>query len=435
MSSPAEIGLLDDRPEGNDARLWGGLTTLSNDLATLLPSLPSTSPILLNGSWGSGKTTLLRAVERRLVQPTDTDQKEHPVVWFDAWRYEREAGLLPALVRTVWEAAPAREEVEKQDFFDPLWRSAVALGLRAAPAAATLAGVGFLTPLLKALSPAAVQKDLDALPSPVPQVDETEQLRARFGKLVHKYWHEQPVTILIDDLDRCSPQGAVTLLEGIRLLLIDAQDTPCRFVVALDKGILVQAVSHHFEGIEGFDGNRYLEKIFPLSFEVPIPDPFAVGDLMEHFLRIDGSEPSGNNQRAALSEALRDPLFANPRLMKRCVNRLRLVTYFEHRADDRAQSESNADDHALARWLAAIERWPALRALLQQRGDDDAFWQSVVEASAGAHSQARVKALDPEVHALLAEEGIRPWIRNASERDGWFGELRHADRRMQRRGL
>jgi len=422
-------GLLDDLPETNWPSLRGGLQELADSVAELAPFLPAGRPLLLSGEWGSGKTTLLLAMKNRL------DENKVPVVWFDAWRYEREATLLASLIRAVWEQSTKPDKLKKT-VFEPLWRSALTIGLQFAPEIASLAGFGFLKPLLKLLDPAALQKGLDAVPTletMVPPDDEASELQKKFQTLLEEGWpnrpKEQKVVILVDDLDRCSPTGMVALLEGIRLLLVGTCDTPCSFVVALDKDVLAQAVAMHYAGISGFDGHRYLEKIFSIHLSVPLPGPQEVSSLVSQFLTTD---PSGD-QRDALASVLADPLFANPRLMKRCINRFRLVVKFEERAARASGSPSSLaprNDRTLARWIAATERWATLRGLLLKR--EDQYWEKV------AHSlrESGAPLPDQEMEVLLREPGIRPWLqREMLGRIPTVTEFREADQRLRRWGL
>jgi hypothetical protein len=120
--------------------------------------------------------------------------------------------------------------------------------------------------------------------------------------------------IFIDDLDRCSPEAAVSLIEGIRLLVTNQaggrEDLPCRFVMAMDRQILVRAIQHKFAGIGGYDGNRYLEKVFPLAFAVPPPHPAAVNELVEDLWpKLSEDAPPDEHARSAERKAaLRAPL-------------------------------------------------------------------------------------------------------------------------------
>lgn len=405
------------------------LEELGANLAQIAPRLPAGSPVLINGDWGSGKTTLLLAVQESLKDG------QVPVVWFDAWRYEQEGSLLAALVRAVWKASGKRDEI-KESFFNPLWRSALVVGMKFAPEIAGLAGLGILKPLFKILNPETLKAGLEAVPSLetlVPPEDETERLQARFNELLEAGWPQRPeeqrIVILVDDLDRCSPTGMVSLLEGIRLLLVGTGEAPCSVLVALDKTILAQAIAKHYAGISGFDSHRYLEKVFPIHFTVPAPAPGEVGSLVSQFLATDSS----GDEQDALAAVLAEPMFANPRLMKRCINRFRLTVAFEARELSSSGSQDRApsrDDRALARWIAAIEKWPALRDLLRRR--DDAYWEKV----AGALRDATSTLPDKEAAELLHEPGIRDWLRREMQgKDRRVTELRDADERLRRWGL
>ena len=422
-------GLLDDLPETNWQNLRGGLQELAGNVAELAPFLPAGRPLLLVGEWGSGKTTLLLAMKNRL------DEDKVPVVWFDAWRCEREVTLLASLVRAIWEQSTKPDHLKKT-VFEPLWRSALTIGLQFAPEIAGLVGFGFLKPLLNLFDPSAFQKSLDAMPrleTLVPPEDENDKLQKRFKILLEEGWptrsKDQRVVILVDDLDRCSPAGMVALLEGIRVLLLGTGDIPCSFVVALDKEVLAQAVTMHYAGISGFDGHRYLEKVFPIHLAVPIPGPQEVSSLVSQFLTTD---PNGD-QRDALASVLADPLFANPRLMKRCINRFRLVIKFEDRAARALGAPPSLmprNDRTLARWIAATERWASLRGLLIKR--EDQYWEKLARSL----KEPAVPLPDQEAEVLVREPGIRQWLqREMLGRTLTVSEFREADQRLRRWGL
>ena len=285
-----KTNFLHDVPERDYAKLWGGLQKFAGQLAEIVPGLPTTSPVLISGDWGSGKTTLLHAVQQKLKDETAT-------IWFDAWRYEGESALLPALIRSVWLQTPSdlQQDEEAKGFFRTAWKCAVAVGIRAAPLVAKTAGIPFLPDLLEGVTAEAVEDDLNAVGSGrsiKPPPDPTELMWENFAKILRRGWEEHPVIILIDDLDRCSPENAVALLGGVRILInrsTHGDGTPdflaCRFMVALDKRVMAQAIAKKFGGIDNYDGNRYLEKVFPLTFDVPIPRGREVGRLVGRFLQ------------------------------------------------------------------------------------------------------------------------------------------------------
>lgn len=423
---------LDDRPEQRDDQLWGRLNSLAESLTRELPQLPASAPVLISGDWGSGKTTLLHATERRL------QKKGVPVVWFEAWRHEGEILLLPALVRAIWQAAPKeyRENEDAKKNRDRLWQAAVAV---CTGMGSTLAGM--LGPWGTALwggLEAAYKNEKEVLSSP--DKDATEELWKGFQNLVNSAWPSEkskPLIILVDDLDRCSPTGSVSLLDSIRMLVHRADQVNCRFVVALDRTVLAQAVARKFSDISQYEGNRYLEKIFPVSFDLPRLDEEAIGDFVHRL--IEHLTKDRARQREVLSLALSDPIFANPRLMKRCINRFLLLRSFEEtdaaRQSLRGRQETEEEEQRrqviLVRWMAATERWPALRRLLSRRPPE--YWHQIHAAL----SNPETRLPDAEAEILLREQDIQLWLRREllGGKGSQIESYREADERLRRWGL
>lgn len=416
--------LADDSPETEPtvfADVWPGLNRFSQRLDRILTVVPSTTPVLLSGDWGSGKTTLLRAVQRRMAE-------KRTVIWFEAWRYDGQGSLLPALMRTVWDAAPPDwKNGQEPDFFEKLIRSAMTVGMKAAPAVLQWAGVPILPQALTAMQmqrppePAGGKRGWEPPPDPVQEMWES------FSRLVLEAWQGQlPPMILIDDLDRCDPAGMVAVLEHVRILVSSAPELHCRFVVAIDRSIVVQAVGRKFEGISGYDGNRYLEKVFPLSFNLPAPTSQEVSRLIDHVWGRNNA-PADRDHRDFLTQALREPVFANPRLIKRVVNKYRLMQQLEETEGDATVASRN---RYLARWIAATERWPRLRPLLVRQPED--YWDQLQKQLAGGISP------DPEADALLREQGARAWVQRELLKDNPRANLLHyrdAEGRLQSVGL
>src|SRR4051794_10891446 len=84
-----------------DVPLEQNLALGFNDLADAFQSVIETSPaqfaIGLFGGGGSGKTTLMRGIAQRLSHANCA------VVWFSAWRYEKEPHLIVPLLDVVRE--------------------------------------------------------------------------------------------------------------------------------------------------------------------------------------------------------------------------------------------------------------------------------------------------------------------------------------------
>lgn len=404
--------LLSDVPDPS-APSWPGLDVLTARLCSLLDEDAALgAPILLAGDWGSGKTTLLMRIRDFL----DGTTPGH-CVWFEAWRYEGTATLLPGLVRTVLASSP-HAQVKSQSW--QALRAAAAVALRMAPGVALALGGPAAAAGSAMIENLISFKELgeeveDTLPG-----DPVDVLRRRLGTVLEEGWGNRPPTILIDDLDRCAPDRAIELIEQIRAILAPcATPLRCRVVIALDRELLVRAVTRKFQGINGYDGNRYLEKVFPLAIAVPGPPRAEARSLVRAL-----TTSLERDDRAVLIEELGEPEFANPRLMKRCVNRYVLLRRFE--GDERP-----AEVRTMVRWIAASERWSGLRRLMYLHADD--YWVRL-----GEHLHGRLATLDDvEAMRLLAERGAREWLRNKlfPAEGPSIGPFRAADARLRACGL
>ncbi|MBO6773096.1 MULTISPECIES: P-loop NTPase fold protein [unclassified Thalassospira] len=78
--------------------------------------------------------------------------------------------------------------------------------------------------------------------------------------------HNGPLFILIDELDRCKPTYAITLLERIKHLFAVEGAV---FVIATDKQQLAHSISAVYG--EKFDGSRYLRRFFDSTYHFTDP--------------------------------------------------------------------------------------------------------------------------------------------------------------------
>ena len=416
---PSTPVLVDDLPYQDALRPT--LATLANHIANVVDSAPLTCPILITGDWGAGKTTLLHAVCKRLGVELRGDGAV-PTVVFEAWHYESANSLLPALMRRIWETAPSAYRAKK---------AAKALLWELIHWAASVA-TRMITPVsgIALGLPPGLDEELDlgkatkraakVLGDLMPPPDPLDALRDSFARLVRDAWGDKSPVVFVDDLDRCNPHDAVLLLDAIRALATAAERLRVRFVVAIDRTVVTQAISAKFANIRGYDGNRYLEKIFPLEFCVPHPAKQEIRDMIE-LLAVPLDDAERKLTVFALTEALDRPYFANTRLIKRCFNRYRLLRFFEQHGP----AKGDADKLSL-QWIAATERWPRLRTLQQRRQPD--FWTQAAR---------RGTTDDPDFQLLMAEPGFQPWLasHNWPNAVDTLDRYDEADGRLRRFGM
>lgn len=424
-------------------------------------------PVLVAGDWGSGKSSLMLSAYNRIRQKVTDAQPPCAAIWFEAWHYERMGSLLPMLIHAIFEASPdhvrksvfRREEARKIVHVACALFGRVAVGRLLTGDESNKAFMGLLdgTGARALYDDATVFGRADAgLGS-----DPIKAFRESVSKLLRDAWPDEAApypVVFVDDLDRCSPEGMVELIDAIRLLVSGATELGCRFVVALDRDVAVDALSRRFAGLSRFDGNRYLEKVFPLCLHVANPSADDVRTLVRNFLEPEGDgegQPKAgalidHDDQDTLAEVLRESMFANPRLIKRCVDRLHVLKQLEtwtstapadpvpFQTTTRQGTTAHPDpsiggaqldsQRALVQWLAASERWPLLRRIARSHGDD--FWQQLTRYLNDDSGRALI---DPELRRLVDEPTFLEWLKTQGARR--VHDFKSADERLTRSGL
>lgn len=102
---------------------------------------------------------------------------------------------------------------------------------------------------------------------------EIESLRNSFAATLQEL--DVRLVIVVDDLDRCLPDVALSTLEAMRLLLMVERTI---FVIAADETMIRQAVRLRY-GTEAIDADRetsYFDKLVQIPVRVPRPGPNEV---------------------------------------------------------------------------------------------------------------------------------------------------------------
>ncbi len=138
------------------------------------------------------------------------------------------------------------------------------------------------------------------------------------------------LVIFIDDLDRCLPEAALRLLEGIKIYL---NLNNCIVVFGMDHRQLEQSLQKALPGAEtgqtSYYAREYLEKICQDIHYLPVPSQKEKSDYFLELLQtIDCGDHDKKNVHCKILEKLlnkHDCLPANPRKIKILVNRTALV--------------------------------------------------------------------------------------------------------------
>lgn len=215
----------------------------------------------ISGSWGTGKSSLVKMIGESLKN-LDKENK-YIFIDFNAWLYQGYDDARIALLQKVADKIKEVSESRKtctdkvKEFIKRInW-------LRTAKLMASIA-TGIITD--SAVKIAADQPQLldDKEWKSVPR--EIEDFRSRFQELLKEL--EVTLIVLVDDLDRCLPNTAISTLEAMRLLLFIPQTA---FIIAADEQMIRNAVRSHFGNIDLSDDlvTSYFDKLIQIPLRVP----------------------------------------------------------------------------------------------------------------------------------------------------------------------
>jgi hypothetical protein len=261
--------------------------------------------VAIDGDWGTGKTFFVTNWVK------DIQLAGHPVVHFDAWKNDLSdeplLGFIAELrtgLRPLVEKLPSGNRAKVAGVKK---LKAVMGHLRRAVLPATLAiskglmkkGVGLAAEELTDIyrdAESAVEDD----PSDSGTKTKDEVLDELFANAIEGHSEKKkameetkssieellthlddkleitlPLFVFIDELDRCRPDYAIRLLEGVKHLF-DAKGV-C-FVVSTNISQLSESLRAIYGA--GFDARRYLRRLFSYEYVLPDPDFYSFAEVM-----------------------------------------------------------------------------------------------------------------------------------------------------------
>src|SRR5690606_13284110 len=230
------------------------------------------------GDWGSGKSSLMKMVAENYEK-----SEEVLVISFNGWLFEGYEDAKTVLMgRIVDEIIKKRKLAErgiklaakllKKIDVMKVGGSALRYGVGFAtmgPAGLALASASDMFSKLKEEDYVQYIKDRQE------NKDHEETLRTNIQEF-HRNFEDlinetkiKKIVVLIDDLDRCSPDTVIGTLEAIKLFLF-TKDTA--FIIGADERLIKHAVRRRFPEIPGDNtevGRDYLEKLIQYPIRIP----------------------------------------------------------------------------------------------------------------------------------------------------------------------
>ncbi len=254
--------------KGNDLL---GRAPFAHKLTALVDALDDPTVIALDGGWGSGKSFFLKGW---IGEHAKTGGKAR-LIYFDAFKEDFLDDPLVSLVAALIETLPVKLKSERalNALKKNAWKIAkpvLRIGAAAATYGLTEAAVAALDPAIEAASKEAT----DALDA-ADKFFEREQgkraameaFRTALSELTEPQEQDGPrqkIVIIVDELDRCRPDYALSLLETIKHFF---NVEGVHFVLGVNLSELENSVRARYGA--GCDARTYLEKFVTLTTKLP----------------------------------------------------------------------------------------------------------------------------------------------------------------------
>ncbi len=250
----------------------------------------------VSGSWGTGKSSLVKMIGASLKK-AHADDSKYLFLEFNAWLYQGYDDARMALLQSVAdkllaEAEAQQSHVDKAVEFAkrikwlgvgklvaPTIAGALMGGTLGGPLGAVIGAAGGLCKAGSTPTPEDIEKVKDAYATLQPELagllkekaekslpQEIQELREKFEKLLDSL--DVTLVVLVDDLDRCLTDTAISTLEAMRLLLFMPRTA---FIIAADEQMIRGAVRAHFRNVDLSDElvTSYFDKLIQVPLRVP----------------------------------------------------------------------------------------------------------------------------------------------------------------------
>ena len=294
-------------------------------------ALGSEGPLSIGvfGRWGVGKTSVLHLARGIIDESPRAAAGEITTVMFNAWQYEAEEIPLVPLIASILQELETSKD--RRDGPARQLRSALRSAL-CGLSAEVKGNVPFVGEMKLAFDAEKAIKRFETLRAQWIDQQMERSLYFNAFQVLREVQRtataasRHQVVVFVDDLDRCFPDRAIRLLEGIKLVL---SEPGFLFVLAVDRAVLEAYLDKRFSEEFGLRdqprGQSYLAKFIQLPLWIP-PHEHRFSKLVEHLLDEAPLVPFAA-ELAPMSREIGLACDHNPRQLVRFLNDLLVDEY------------------------------------------------------------------------------------------------------------
>lgn len=246
-----------------------------------------TSPIVfgIHGEWGVGKSTFMQLIKNKI----NAAEKYH-IIDINPWEYKEDESFIAIFLAKLY------DEIKDEFPGDTIGKL-----LKAIIKPFKISSDFKLAKIEYDFSKLALDEQKSLIDK---YISDNFAMKKIIEDFLHeKYFENKKIIIFIDDLDRCSVDKVIEVIEGIKLIF---NSKNCIFFLGCDKGYLESAISVKYEkfikyiedeagsyNISAYKKNykefsrEYLEKIIQVPFLIPPLGEESIEKYVNNILAID----------------------------------------------------------------------------------------------------------------------------------------------------
>lgn len=235
---------------------------VAEKIISLLESPLKISPIVIDGDWGTGKTEF----SKKLAALIATNESRHKVIYVDAFTEDHNDAPILTIMAAIVALYPENEKKEIISKALPALR----FGLKAV----LKAGAGWVLKqnandiadefqdAIKDATNSAIDGSVEALLDD--HIEAKKHLLA-LKEVLTELTSENKITIIIDELDRCKPSFAISIIENIKHVF---ETENLNFLLVANISQLKASINHIYGS--AVDSDRYLDKFIKFTYSLPV---------------------------------------------------------------------------------------------------------------------------------------------------------------------